>query len=362
MTVSKRFRVALVGCGRIAGVHAGYLRQVPQVELVGACDLRRESREAFSARWQLPTYADVDELLSAAAPDVVHVLTPPATHATVAMSLLDAGVHVLVEKPMALTVAEADAMVAAARRAGRQLTVDHNRWFDPVVHEARALLASGRLGALVGVDVFQGAAVGEAELPPGQEGHWKAALPGGILYDLAPHPVYLLRGFVGAVRQVQVVTRTAADGKLRELRAVVEGAQALGSLTISLATRPFMNRITLFGDAMTAEVNLNNMTLIVRRTRQVPKLVGKVLPNIDEAVQLLRATVVNGIAFVRGRQRYYPGMGLHFRAWYQALADGTPPPVSAEEGRDGVALLQQMWEQAGVTMGAAPVLRLVAQA
>jgi 2-alkyl-3-oxoalkanoate reductase len=362
MSVATRLRVALIGCGRIAQVHAGYLRQIPQVELVGACDVRREGREAFSARWQLPTYADVDELLSAAEPQVVHVLTPPATHASVAIQLLEAGVHVLVEKPMAFAVAEADAMVAAAQRAGRYLTVDHNRWFDPVVAEARALLDSGRLGALIGVDVFQGAAVGEAELPAGEHGHWKASLPGGVLYDLAPHPAYLLRGFVGAVENVHVVTRTDASGKLRELRAVVAGERALGSLTISLETRPFMNRVTLFGTQMTAEVNLNNMTLIVRRTRRAPKLIGKVLPNIDEALQLLRATVVNGIEFVRGRQRFYPGMGIHFRALYQALADGKPPPVSAEEGRDAVALLQRMWETSGVTMCSEPGLRLVAQA
>jgi predicted dehydrogenase len=360
MSAFTRCRVALIGCGRIAQVHAGYLRQVPQVELVGACDVRRESREAFSARWQLPTYADSDELLAAAEPHAVHVLTPPATHASVALQLLDAGVHVLVEKPMALTVAEADAMLAAAARAGRYLTVDHNRWFDPVVQDARQLLESGRLGTLLGVDVFQGAAAGEVETPPGQDAHWKTFLPGGVLYDLAPHPAYLLRGFVGAVERLQVVTRTDERGGLRELRAVVEGARALGSLTISLETRPFTNRVTLFGTEMTAEANLNNMTLIVRRTRRVPKLIGKVLPNIDEAMQLLRATVVNGIEFVRGRQRYYPGMGIHFRALYQALADGKPPPVRAEEGRDGVALLQQMWEQAGVTMG--PDLRLVARA
>ena len=133
--------------------------------------------------------------------------------------------------------------------------------------------------------------MGEAELPAGQHGHWKASLPGGILYDLAPHPAYLLQGFVGTIGDVHVVTRGGEDGKLREVRAVVDGARALGTLTISLESKPFMNRVTLYGTAMTAEANLNNMTLIVRRTRQVPKLIGKVLPNIDEAVQLLRATV-----------------------------------------------------------------------
>jgi hypothetical protein len=92
------------------------------------------------------------------------------------------------------------------------------------------------------------------------------------------------------------------------------------------------------------------MTLIVRRTRQVPKLVGKVLPNLEEAMQLVRATIVNGVEFVRGRQRYYPGMGVHFRALYRALAAGEPPPVSADDGYEAVALLQRIWEHVGVRM------------
>jgi predicted dehydrogenase len=324
------------------------LRQVPQVEFVGACDTRADVREGFTTRWQVPTYADVDELLSAAQPDAVHVVTPPSTHAPLSIQLLRAGVHVLVEKPMALSVGEADAMIAAAQRAQRHLTADHNRWFDPVMRDARLLLESGRLGDLVGVEVFQGAAAGEADGAPGAESHWSAQLPGGTLFNLAPHPMYLLRGFVGDVERLEVIAASDSDGHLRELRAIVAGQRALGSLTISTQTHPFMNRLTLFGSASTVEVNLNNMTLIIRRTHKVPKVIGKVLPNIDEAVQLLRATVVNGIEFLRGRQRYYPGMGIHFRQLYAALANDQPPPVSAQEGRDAVWLTQRIWEQAGV--------------
>jgi predicted dehydrogenase len=354
MTNPPRLRVALLGCGRIAQTHCGYLRQIPQVELVGACDVDPAGREAFTRRWQLPSYADVDELLSAAQPHVVHVVTPPATHAALAIQLLNAGVHVLVEKPMALTTAEAAEMCTAAQRSGRYLTVNHNRWFDPVVQRGRALMDSGALGTLVGVEVFQGAAVGEADAPPGQTTHWSAELPGGILYNLAPHPVYMLRGFVGPVQSLEVVARRDEHDRLRELRAIVAGGYVLGGLTISLQARPFMNRVTLYGTQMTAEVNLNNMTLITRRTRHVPKLVGKVLPNLDEAFQLVRATVVNGIEFVRGRQRYFPGMGVHFAALYRALAGGAPPPVSANDGYETVALLQQIWEHAGVSMRTEP--------
>jgi predicted dehydrogenase len=348
MSFPSRIRVGLLGCGRIAHVHCAYLRQLTQVELAGACDSDRAARETFTARWQAPTYADVDELLAAAQPDVVHVLTPPATHANLAIRLLESGAHVLVEKPMAFTVAEADAMLAAAARSGKYLTVDHNRWFDPVMQRARRLLACGALGALAGVDVFQGAAVGEAELASGQHGHWKASLPGGILYDLAPHPSYLLQGLIGTIGDVRVVTRRGTDGTLREVRAVVDGERALGTLTISLESKPFMNRVILYGTERTAEANLNNMTLIVRRTLHGPKLIGKVLPNIDEALQLLRATLQNGIEFIRGRQRYYPGMGLHLGALYDALANGAPPPVSAEDGRAGVQLLERLWEHAGI--------------
>jgi predicted dehydrogenase len=351
VTAGTRVRVALLGCGRIAHVHCGHLRQIPQVELAGACDLSPDCREELTARWQVPTYADIDELLSASQPDVVHLLTPPATHANLAIQLIGAGVHVLVEKPMALSTTEADAMIAAARQAGKYLTVDHNRWFDPVVVQARSLLASGRLGSLVGVEAFQGVAPAEAEVPDA-EGHWKLGLPGGIAYDVAPHPCYLLAGLVGAIADVQVVARTDSRGHLRELRAVVDGERALGSLTLSLDTRPLLSRLILYGSAMTAEVNLNNMTLVTRRERQVPKIVGKVLPNLDEAAQLLRATVVNGVEFLRGRQRYYPGMGAHFRALYEALSNGQPPPVSAEHGRQSVWLLQEIWERAGLGVGA----------
>jgi predicted dehydrogenase len=228
------------------------------------------------------------------------------------------------------------------------------------VRQARALLESGALGSLLGVEVFQGAAAGEGDLPAGSGAHWKAALPGGVLYDVAPHPAYLVHGFVGPAREVHAVTRVDEGGALREVRAVIDGERALGGLTISLESRPFMCRVALYGSVMTVEVNLNNMTLVARRTRQVPKLVGKVLPNLDEAAQLVRATIGNTIEFLRGRQRYYPGMGAHFRALYDALAAGAPPPVSAEDGREAVRLLERIWRIAGAET--AVPLRLVARA
>lgn len=346
--MSTRVRVALLGCGRIARVHRSYLAELPEVELVGVCDADPAARTAFAAEVKLPAFGTLSELLGEAKPQVVHVLTPPSTHAPLALELLNAGVNALVEKPLALTTGEADAVLDAARRAGCWVSVDHNRWFDPVVQEAARAVAAGRLGRIVGVEVFQGADPSEAQKLTSGSTHWSTQLPGGTLHNLAPHPLYLMRRFAGRMKDLHVVACATDEGQLEEVRVAGLGEVAPALVSISLYTRPFTNRLTLLGSEASMEVNLNNMTLIERRPRRLPKLVGKVWPNLDEAWQLVGATVRNGIAYVAGRQRFYPGIGAHLKALYESVARGGPPPVDPEEGRDIVAWYDEILAQSGV--------------
>lgn len=341
-------RVGLVGCGRIARTHARYVQSLPTANLVAVCDPVETAASAMAKEFGVAgSFGDLRTMIGEGDIEAVHVLTPPATHGEVAIAAMEAGAHVLVEKPLALNRAEADAMVAVARRTGRTLAVDHNRWFDPVIQRARDLLASGRLGELVGVDVVQGAAVDEVRATAaGGRADWRSDLPGGAMHDLAPHPAYLLRNFVGPISDVRVCG-VRRDGVLQELRAIVAAERCLGTLTISLRGRPFTNSVRLVGTEQTVEVNLNNMTLISRRDRKVPKVVGKVLPNLEEAAQLLVATVANGIAFVTGRQRYFPGMGILIDQFYRHLTAGAPAPTTGQEGADVVGLLDALWEGAG---------------
>ncbi len=349
MTAGKRVRVALIGCGRIAHVHWTYLRSLKAVELVGLYDSDAAARARLAERAGVAAFPTTGALLERGRPDVVHVLTPPATHAPLALECLRAGVNVLVEKPFALTAAEADLMLAAARRAGCWVTVNHNRWFDPVVQQAARALEGGRLGSLVGVDVFQGAEVGEPAQQAGARTHWSAQLPGGVLHNLAPHPLYLMRRFAGPVRKLQVVGCVAEPDRLEEVRLVALGDRAPATVTMSLRAQPFMNRLVLFGTRATLEINLNNMSLIERRPRALPKLLAKVWPNLSEAGQLLAATVRNGTAFIMGRQRFYPGIGAHLSQLYRQVAAGELPPVSADEGRDVVAWYEEILAQCGVS-------------
>ncbi|MGH7292745.1 MAG: Gfo/Idh/MocA family protein, partial [Myxococcota bacterium] len=185
--------------------------------------------------------------------------------------------------------------------------------------------------------------------PAGPQGHWSTRLPGGLLNNLASHPLYLMRRFAGPVRDLQVVVRRGDTGGLEEVRLVADGEHALASVTMSMRAQPFMNRLTLLGSAGSLDVNLNNMTLIERRPRRLPKLIGKVWPNLSEASQLVSATAQNTIAFARGRQRFYPGIGAHLRALYAQVSSGGEPPVSAAEGRDVVAWYDEILLRSGVS-------------
>src|SRR3546814_4485846 len=111
-----RIRVAVVGAGYVANPHLAARGSVDVVELVGICDTNLEAARSMAARHSIPlVVADLAELLEQSRPDAVHVLTPPASHAAIALAAMEHGCHVLVEKPMADSAAARAAMVAKTR-------------------------------------------------------------------------------------------------------------------------------------------------------------------------------------------------------------------------------------------------------
>ncbi|HJZ53385.1 MAG TPA: Gfo/Idh/MocA family oxidoreductase, partial [Gemmataceae bacterium] len=120
-------RVGVVGCGKVAQIHAAALRSAPEAAFVAACDVSRERAEAFAAKYGLRPFTDVPAMLREAEVEAVVIGTPHPLHAQPAIAAADAGVHVLIEKPMAATVADCDAMLAAARRSGVTLGVISQR-------------------------------------------------------------------------------------------------------------------------------------------------------------------------------------------------------------------------------------------
>lgn len=328
-------RVGLVGCGRMGEIHLQVLNSLQGVRVVGVADLDRDRADALAERGSVDVVtSSLESLLETARPDAVHILTPPATHAALAITALSAGCHVFVEKPLALSTHEAELMAAAVQQ-GRLLTVGHNHLFDPVIQEAQERIAQGRLGQILGLDAFHGALPG---LPP-----WVAELPSGPWTEDAPHLLYLSQLFMGDVLAVQAVGYPAGKAlRATEVRVLARHASGLSTLAFSEATVPYQHWLTLFGTARTLRVDLITGTLIENRPFGGHRWLRKGLATLDSTAQPLLSSGRRAFRVLTGRERSWPGLRALIAAFYRAIREGGPSPIPIAQGVRVVELLEEI--------------------
>ncbi|ULO06616.1 Gfo/Idh/MocA family oxidoreductase [Paenibacillus sp. 19GGS1-52] len=150
--MSKGYRIGIIGCGGIAnGKHLPSLSKLKNVQLVAFCDIVVERAEEAAKKYdstEAKVYADYTELLQDTSIDIVHVLTPNISHAEISIAALEAGKHVMCEKPMAKSAAEAKSMVEAAKRTGKKLTIGYNNRFREDSLYLKKLCEAGELGSI----------------------------------------------------------------------------------------------------------------------------------------------------------------------------------------------------------------------
>jgi predicted dehydrogenase len=325
--------IGLIGCGEIAQAHARHITQsAGEHTIVGVCDIDADKGRRFARQFGIgEVYTDLDPLLEQHRLDVVHVLTPPQTHAALASRAMEAGCNVLVEKPMALSTEQADRMIAAADANNVKLCVNHNLLFDPVILRACTLLRAGTIGDLVCVDMHYGFNVSEAS---GQE--WVGDLPGGILQNLAPHPLYLALEFIDDPIRVHASSSTT-DGlesdQPDELRVMMEGQHVIGNLAISLRVKPNHHVLRLCGTKATIHVDLASKLLWVERLRALPRALARGVMNVEISARLMGGTLSNAVSMLLGRLKSYQGLGTLVQTFYRSIETDAPVPVSRESAR-----------------------------
>jgi predicted dehydrogenase len=149
-------KLGVIGFWRIGRIHVAAVRAEPDLERLAICDPAVATADAAVIATGTAVYGDVDAMLAALRPDVVHVCTPPTTHASLAARALRAGARVYVEKPMALTTEECGRLASALRNDPAALCVGHNFLFEPEVLLARRWVGEGRIGRAVAVDAYYG--------------------------------------------------------------------------------------------------------------------------------------------------------------------------------------------------------------
>lgn len=253
-------KFALVGCGRIAKRHSELLglNQINNASLAAVCDIDEEKAKKIGGQFAVPYYTDMNEMMKNEAIDVVCVLTESGNHAKHVITLAKYGKHIIVEKPMALTLDDADAMIQACDETGCKLfVVKQNRFNIPVV-KLREALEAGRFGKLVlgtvRVRWCRDQNYYDQDL---WRGTW--AMDGGVLTNQASHHVDLLEWMMGDVESVFAKSATALVNIEAEDTVIVTlkfKNGALGIIEATTAVRPkdLEGSITVLGENGTVEI------------------------------------------------------------------------------------------------------------
>lgn len=253
-------RFALVGCGRIAHRHAQLLaqKQVAGAELAGVCDVVPERAAEFGTKYGVPHFTDMDEMMVATKADVATVLTPSGLHAEHTIRLSRHGKPIVCEKPMALTLDDADAMIRACDLAGcRLFIVKQNRWNRPVV-KLREAFEAGRFGKLVmGTVRVRWCRTQAYYDQDAWRGTWR--YDGGILANQASHHLDLLEWMMGDIETVFAKSSTALVNVETEDTAVAVlrfTSGALGVIEATTAIRPkdLEGSLSILGEKGTVEI------------------------------------------------------------------------------------------------------------
>ena len=253
----KKIRFAIIGCGRIAQRHAGHIKS--KGVLAAVCDVVKEKANQLAKEYDAIPFYSIDELLKAEAGiDVVSVCTPNGLHAEHSIKALQAGFHVLCEKPMALRVTDCEKMISSAEKAGRRLFIIKQNRYNPPVVAVKKALDEGRLGKIYsiqlncfwnrGMDYYKNS--------------WKGTLKldGGTLFTQFSHFIDLLYWMLGDIIDVQSMMHNYAHRGIEfedtgvAMLKFANGAIGSVNYTVNSFGKNMEGSLTIFGEKGTVKI------------------------------------------------------------------------------------------------------------
>ena len=338
-------RVAIVGCGKIADQHVSAIDRISDCRIVAACDQELLMAQQLAERFGISEcFSDLQEMLRATAPDVVHITTPPQSHFALATQCLNAGTHVYLEKPFTVTAVEAESVVQLAKRRDLKITAGHNLQFTLEMLEMRRLLKEGFLGgAPIHVESHFSYDLGDRSYVGallGNQRHWVRQLPGQLLHNLLSHGIAKLAEFLDdeLIEITAMGEQSPQLGKLGggeildELRVLIRDKNGVTAFfCFSTQIKPGLNQLRIYGPANSMIVDHTSGSLIRNRTRSAKSYLAYVMPPLQSAREHLRNAKLNIADFLRHRLYQDFGMKELIDRFYNSIRTGGEPPIAARE-------------------------------
>lgn len=338
--------IGLLGCGTISTQHLEAIAAVDGIRLGGVAGASVERARTVGERWGVPWTTNVGELLGRDDIDAVSILTPSGLHPSQALAALGRGKHVLVEKPIALSVAAADTVIAAAARHGLTLATVSQRRFEPAIAALQAAVAGDALGT-ISLILAEGIYVRPQSYYDSADWRGTLDLDGGVLMNQAIHLVDVVRWLGGPVRSVAAHAATRTHAMEAEDSAMVTiqfASGALGSIaatTSADAERP--GEIRVHGD-------LGHVRIVgeVAAEWQVP---GRAAPGPRAALETdpVAPTTGTGAAASPPSATWGTTAAGYIRQYtdfVDAVRTGRAPVVTGEDGRNAVEIVTAAYESA----------------
>jgi predicted dehydrogenase len=345
----KTVRTALVGCGKVGQIHAAALSSLAESAFVAVCDSSPDRATAFAGRYDVRPYTDIGILLREAAPEAVVVCTPHPLHAEATIRAAEAGAHVLVEKPLAASLADCDAMIAATRGAGVKLgVVSQRRLYEPVLR-MKAAIDAGKIGRpVLGVFIMYSWRDPAYYLSDPWRGKW-ATEGGGVLVNQSPHQLDLLQWFMGEIDEISGCwanlnhpTVEVEDTAVATIRFKSGG---LGSIITSLSQRPgIYTKVHIHGsNGASVGVETDRGATFVAGVSSIaepPLNELWTIPGEEHLLAQLQAEDRARFAKIDATNHYH---ALQVQDFLRAVRDDRQPLVTGEEGRTVVAMFTAVY-------------------
>jgi UDP-N-acetyl-2-amino-2-deoxyglucuronate dehydrogenase len=341
-----KLNFALVGCGRIAKRHSELLgcNQISSARLVAVCDIKPERAESIGSVMHVQHYTDMHEMMRKEKIDVVVVLTESGLHAEQVVALAPYGKHIVVEKPMALSLVDADRMIVACDRAGVKLFVVKQNRFNVPVLKLREALETGRFGKMVmGTVRVRWSRPQRYYDQDAWRGTW--ALDGGVLANQASHHVDLLEWMLGQPVSVFAMAKTAlinieAEDTATVLLRFADGAFGIIEATTAVRPKDLEGSISLLGEG--GSVVIEGFAVNQMKTWNFVEP----LPGDEDILTQYSVNPPNVYGF--GHQAYYEHV-------VDCILNNTQQLVDGLEGRKSLELISAIYES--IETGREVVLR-----
>jgi predicted dehydrogenase len=334
--------IGIVGCGKIADGHIEEIQKLGCARVLAVCDLEPILAEQLALRYSVPhQYTEFDRMLSEHRLDVIHIATPPHSHLALAQKAAQAGCHVFLEKPLALTATEGRRLIQCLDQTKRKMTINYWYNFEAPALALKEFVSKGDLGDPTHVESYYGydfaGGFGQAFFSDGR--HWVHQLPGKLFQNIIDHAINKITPFLPD-EPMEVIARAyrrgpsnddRTDGVLDELRVMILGGGMSAYVTFCSHARPVGHFMRVYGTKNTAHIDFALRSMSVEKKQTVPSALGRLLPPFQSSWQALRQATQNVREFAGSRFQFFAGMNRLLSLFYESILHDTPVPIPYRE-------------------------------